>query len=436
MSRFATVRTLAFGAFMFLLAADPMSAQEKPEWTWEDSQGKHRTRAELDRILEEHQAWVDSNQASGTRADLHAAKLVEAYLERADLFGADLSAAHLSGAYLSDAHLQEANLVDAHLHSAHLDFADLSDAQLTLVDLGGLDLSAANLGGAHLNGTDLNGANLSGAYLSSADLKDAVFYDANLKQVFFEPTSLPGLRGIASAENLELLTYNDNPDALVQLRKLFVDGGFRDQERRITYALKRKEAELSWEGCKSRKTGDKTRAILWSSESNLANCGSFILNRVFFDWTCQYGMSPGRPLSLGVLLWLLCSVLYFVSIHAPGKTGLYRVYAPSLQENSSVPRRPEEILPTEMKARGARRFLEFFRREWLVLRASMFFSLMSAFNIGFRDINFGRWLRLLTRQKFDMEAVGWARVVAGWQSLISVYFIALWVLTYFGRPFG
>jgi hypothetical protein len=61
----------------------------------------------------------------------------------------------------------------------------------------------------------------------------------------------------------------------------------------------------------------------------------------------------------------------------------------------------------------------------------MFFSLMSAFNIGFRDINFGRWLRLL-----DIKAVGWARVVAGWKSLISVYLIAMWVLTYFGRPFG
>jgi hypothetical protein len=33
---------------------------------------------------------------------------------------------------------------------------------------------------------------------------------------------------------------------------------------------------------------------------------------------------------------------------------------------------------------------------------------MSAFNIGFRDINFGRWLRLLTRQEVDIKAVGWA----------------------------
>ena len=71
-----------------------------------------------------------------------------------------------------------------------------------------------------------------------------------------------------------------------------------------------------------------------------------------------------------------------------------------------------------------------------MLRAAMFFSLMSAFNISFRDINFGRWLRMLTKREYDLKAVGWARTVSGFQSLVSVYLIALWVLTYFGRPFG
>jgi hypothetical protein len=43
----------------------------------------------------------------------------------------------------------------------------------------------------------------------------------------------------------------------------------------------------------------------------------------------------------------------------------------------------------------------------------MFFSLMSAFNIGFHDINFGRWLRMLTKREYDLKAgtrhgAGWA----------------------------
>ena len=46
---------------------------------------------------------------------------------------------------------------------------------------------------------------------------------------------------------------------------------------------------------------------------------------------------------------------------------------------------------------------------------------MSTFNIGFQNIDFGRWLLLLTRQEFDIKAVGWVRVVSGWQSLISMY---------------
>jgi hypothetical protein len=238
---------------------------------------------------------------------------------------------------------------------------------------------------------------------------------------------------------LELLTYFDNPDALVQLRKQFENGGFREQERKITYALKRQEAELSCEKCTSRKgpNQDAARAIISSSDSIVANCGSFVLNKVFFDWTCQYGMSPGRPLILGTLLWLICSVLYFAFLQRSGETGLYRVYEQRLGEAPAAPRRLEKISISSIRRfRRRQRALQFLRDEWLLLCASMFFSLMSAFNIGFRDINFGRWLRLLTRQEFDIKAVGWARVVAGWQSLISVYLIALWILTYFGRPFG
>jgi hypothetical protein len=34
-----------------------------------------------------------------------------------------------------------------------------------------------------------------------------------------------------------------------------------------------------------------------------------------------------------------------------------------------------------------------------------------------------------------LRATGWVRFVAGLQSLLSIYLLALWVLTYFGRPF-
>jgi hypothetical protein len=38
-------------------------------------------------------------------------------------------------------------------------------------------------------------------------------------------------------------------------------------------------------------------------------------------------------------------------------------------------------------------------------------------------------------REYTLRATGWIRTVAGIQSLLSVYLLALWVLTYFGRPF-
>lgn len=64
-----------------------------------------------------------------------------------------------------------------------------------------------------------------------------------------------------------------------------------------------------------------------------------------------------------------------------------------------------------------------------LLRAAMWFSLLSAFNIGFRDINAGQWLRLLTWREYDIKARGLPRTIAGLQALVSLGLLALWWVT-------
>lgn len=440
MVRYATGRVFVL---LLLLAAYSTTAQEKPDWSWTDRTGQIHTRAELDDLLIKHRRWEDSSGKSGTKASLVGANLkgldlVDAYLVGADLSGVDLSFAKLYFAKLKFGTLTGAHLNGANLEQADLSFAYMADADLRDVKMVEGSLFDAKLENARLSGANLRGVNFHGASLDSTDLANADVFEADFGSTKFEPKTLPEVRGIAAAKNLESLTYFANPDALVQLRKQFQDAGFREQERKITYALMRRQAQLSWDACTTRKSPYEsiTRPILSTSDSNLANCGSFVLNRVFFDLTCQYGLSPGRPLGLGVAVWLICSVLYLTCTHSHGATGLYRVYGQGLHEDSSAHRRVEEIRRAKVQAHGAKRFFEFAKCEWRLLRASMFFSMMSAFNIGFRDINFGRWLRLLTRQEFDIKAIGWARVIAGWQSLVSVFLLALWVLTYFGRPFG
>jgi uncharacterized protein YjbI with pentapeptide repeats len=291
-------------------------------------------------------------RADLTKAILFGADLSNAKLTNANLSSAELSDGNLSNAKLSNANLTQASLDDAKLGNASLDYANLIKADLYRADLSNAFLGKANLTDAHLAYANLTDAkvtrtnltradltsanltranlfyvNLAGAYLGQADLSGALFFGANLEAAVFEANSLPPLIGISQSANLELVTYRDNPVALVQLRKQFEDGGLRDDERKITYALKRRETELSWVRATSPKlpTQGGAWAMLWSLNNRLSDLASFILNKVFFDWTCQYGMRPGRALRLGVALWFLCSFLYFACIHVPDWGPLSRV---------------------------------------------------------------------------------------------------------------
>ncbi len=47
----------------------------------------------------------------------------------------------------------------------------------------------------------------------------------------------------------------------------------------------------------------------------------------------------------------------------------------------------------------------------------------------------GSWLTRLQFTEYDLRGRGWVRFVSGAQSLVSVSLLAIWALTYFGRPF-
>lgn len=440
---------------------------------WHDGAGACRTLDDLQKILRRHSRWLRSNGRRGERinltdaklrgldlnsvdlrnaelrqadlsdtqleyanlsgadlsgailtgshlyhAKLNAARLENAFLSRADLVGADLTGAHLYKADLKDVHLFVADLTNAELVAAQVERGDLDSAKLHGVQLVDANLKDANLTRADLTAGDLTNSNLTGAAIRDTDLRDTAMDGAHLDSALFEPEWNPPARSIASAEGLEFLTFKDRPDALVQLRKQFFDGGFRVQERKVTYAVNRAEARLG------------------------APAGRYI-KRIAFDLTCQYGMSPTRPLVILTWVWFAMSLVYVTFMHLPGSSGVYLVLKREFRDKEGGDKvgthkrqiclRTVAAKPASTKPWGLSRFL---RRETRLFRAAMFFSLMSAFNLGFREIDFGRWLRMLQKREYDLKAVGWARTVSGSQSLVSVYLLALWILTYFGRPFG
>jgi uncharacterized protein YjbI with pentapeptide repeats len=426
---------------LLVLSSAPFVVLAQARWTWTDHDGKTRNKSDLDKILYAHKVWLESGGAIGKRADLSGALLAAGEMRGFELGSRSMEVtfdaqaeeeSNLEHRDLRRADMSEANLSFVHMNHSRFAGAQLDNAKLAFTKLSNADFSGANLSGAFLHMADLTDANF-----DSAELKGADFTFSDVSGLRFEPRSLPDIRSIASAQNLELMSYTKSPNALAELRKQFKDGGFRTQERAITYAMKRGEDEEDWNDvranwvkCRHKSAGPCSLATLLSSFL------AYSFKTLFFDLTCRYGLSPFRPLALGLGLWFLCAIIYDGFIHGSGESALYRIEAKNIVAGEGKEDSYERIRPRRIgTSKGVRRMVAFVRREAEVLRKAMFFSAMSAFNIGFREINFGRWLRMLTRREYDMKAIGWARVVAGWQSLISVLLLALCLLTYFGRPF-
>jgi len=355
-----------------------------------------------------------------SNANLQKADLVDADLQKADLVGANLQKARLWGANLQKAMLMEADLQKAFLDDADLQDADLSDADLQEAllwnanlqeaGLSDADLQKAILWKANLQEANLRRADLQEANLSDADLQEANLEKANLKGAIFEikPGKLPNIPSIAKARFLSSLTYSELPHSLVELRAEFKKSGLRKQEREVTYAIKH------------------SGFIKAKSQGNFLTKVEVCLGWFFFELTCQWGMSPERPLFilLGLIFFFTLPYAQAISADISEKEkvdGIWKVWIPErirVDLGLDEPQKPIESI-----------------NPWFCFKNGFYFSLLSTFNIGWRELNVGNWMARMQPYEYRLQATGWARTVSGIQSLISVYLLALSVLTYFGRPF-
>ena len=228
---------------------------------------------------------------------------------------------------------------------------------------------------------------------TSADLSGAYLIGADLNGAYFEPELLPNARSIALAEGLSTLRFLQ-PATLVELRDGFKKAGFRRQERKVTFALNRVHRITDAESA---------------------------LTYIFFELICDWGMSPGRCLRILGWLILIFSVPYMFILGSNSEVpGIWKVWSEQRVSKKLGSDDPERLAPRWL-------FIPFW---------GLYFSLLSAFHFGWRDLNVGNWIARIQRREYTLRATGWVRVVSGLQSLISVYLLAIWALTYFGRPFG
>lgn len=410
------------------------------------------TEEQLQGILEAHKAWLKqegwknptvSGQAILCKANLDRAELIRANLQRANLRyaslrraslqsanleGADLFNANLIGAFLNKAVLRKAILQQAFLQGAHLGGADLQAAKLVLADFEGARLYYANLKKAVMLDTNLTKSGLVGADLSEADLErsslveadlrrskvdKAIFLRADLSNSIYAPTSLPPSGYLEGIEGLWTVTFGPGEQSgLVQLRELLQKSGLRDLEREATFAIEKNKALHARE-----------------SGSTFAWIGGWC-QLVFFEWTTGWGLYPSRALAIMLGVMAGITLIYAVPISllsssASNRSGVIRVWPADRAKETSdgfVPAGEEQM--ERLTVHGPRVFLWAF-----------YFSMLSAFHIGWRDLNVGTWITRIQPTEFALRGRRWVRVFSGFQSLISVYLVAMWVLTYFGRPF-
>jgi uncharacterized protein YjbI with pentapeptide repeats len=386
------------------------------------------TEARLDRT-NLHRAWLDD-------AILHKAKLFKTNMSQAFLPRADLSQAKLYKANFTEADLKKSNFNDADLRSANFHKARVIDARFVRANLKNanfsdtnlteVDLSYANLAYTYFNKTNLNKANLSHAYLFQTVLTDSDWYLANLNGATFFPkyNALPDIVSLVPTlkNNFkDVIFYDDifGAPPLIALRAAYKKAGIRDMERLLTKMVKQEEQSAHW------------RSQGWTNRIDS------IFSSVLFDWTSAYGFAPLRPLKILLISIFVFGTIYWLGLRISFLGAKVCVLWESKVATSSQKRGIKkgsngiDIYQTIKLSHP-----KDLRSELRLLRVAFHLSLLSAFHIGWKQFDVGMWIHELQRREYSLEVSrGWIRRFCGLQSLMSVYLVALWAMTQFGRPF-
>ena len=150
---------------------------------------------------------------------------------------------------------------------------------------------------------------------------------------------------------------------------------------------------------------------------------------VFFQLPTGWGLHYGRPIVILLVFTFLMTMVYMVPLSVggagKGRDCIYRIWPRGrIEDEGNVPQTADDESVERLHPKGL-----------AVLTFAFYFSVLSAFQIGWRKFNVGSWIARLQPREYFLRARGWVRVVSGSQSLVSVYLLAMWALTYFGRPF-
>lgn len=326
-------------------------------------------------------------------ADLRFARFMGARFQNTDLTGVDASWSYWRRAgFRSLTKRGRANLYGADLSGLMAADSDMADWNFEASDL-----SFASFWRPVLNGATFDSADLARVTFRDATLKDATFYRAKFahSRIEIRPGQLPVIPSLRDATGLtSLTTLNGGEASLIELREQLKRAGFQYQAQQINFAINNFSDSNSFPGV------DSLEYLL----TGLPNA---------------YGMKPQRPLLTGFLLVPIFATFYAAAIHGARRGHETGIWLMRDSPKTSPERKMRPIL--------------LCRKNCSTWRTALWFSILSAFRIGWKELSVGDWIARVQQTNYRFEATGWVRSVAGLQSLISVYLLALAVAAYFSQ---
>jgi len=356
---------------------------------------------------------IDLSNATLTQANLSNVLLIKTNLSNADLVGANLSQTRSLDSIFLKANFSTANLTDvifshSNFTKAFFYYTDLTNARLERSNFSGAIFSNANLSNA-----DITKVNLTDAIFEQAIFTNAKIIDTNLTNTFllnskftntlYEPSisGIPILESLIGNSLFHHVQFN-NPRGLIALRYNYLKNGINDEAKKLTRLIR----------------NNKNNKLF---EEDVFKKIEALFNLVLFDWTTDWGVKPGRAMLILLFGIFTFSLFYLAALQTPKtEAGIWRIRGKKRlldRDKDDI----ELIQPTSFM---------------LSILAAFHFSLISAFHFGWKDLNVGSWIHRLQGKEYTFRATGWVRTVAGIQSLMSVYLVAIWALTFFGRPFN
>ena len=411
------------------------------------------------------------------KSNLTGAELVNANIQKTKLFETNFSKADLRQANLAtNDSLNNINFNYADLRRANFNKAVITAGTFHKAELAGTNFAETTFSCLIKNEEDTLCPRIDEAIFVKDKCYPVKTYDedtnTNIEETYCDPkmksyTKLKGAKGIKNLSwNYE--QEGNMPHSLYPLRKYHRDNGFIKEANDLTYVIEYGKIQEKLAKIKVNDNGDeknqeklaKTKVnnngdeenqekCSTEDQSNKEKCTQTKVDRIEYYWaylslylfekTVKFGVEPLNAITLMMKFTVIFALLYsivlvyqFIPNSNDYNSDLLKVIAHEQHSENTIRYNEGEFKSIALITTTNNTAYNYFKLSC----HAIWFSILSAFHFGWRDLNIGNWLARIQLQPFTYRPQKIMRFLSGIQSLICIYLLAIFFLTQFGHPWG